>query len=77
MSYEPVESAITPLNLTEENYGRVPRVYIECTKDRAVSPFIQKKMYSEMECEKVYSMETSHSPFFSRPGELVEILCGL
>ena len=77
LSYEPVESAITPLSLTEVNYGRVPRVYIECTKDRAVSPFIQKKMYSEMECEKVYSMETSHSPFFSRPGELVEIFCGL
>src|SRR6476620_6856209 len=77
LSAEPVESGITPLHLTEENYGRVPRVYIECTLDKAVTPFIQRKMYTEMPCEKVYSMPTSHSPFFSRPKELVEILTNL
>ncbi len=77
LSHEPVESAITPLKLTEENYGRVPRVYIECTEDKAVTPFIQKKMYTETPCEKVYSMATSHSPFFSKPKELADILCSL
>jgi pimeloyl-ACP methyl ester carboxylesterase len=74
LSHEPVESGITPLELSEENFGRVPRVYIECTEDRAVTPFIQQKMYSETPCEKVYRLETSHSPFFSKPKELVEIL---
>jgi len=74
LSNEPVESAITPLELTEENFGRLPRVYIECTEDRAVTPFIQKKMYSEIPCEKIYSLATSHSPFFSKPKELVDIL---
>jgi pimeloyl-ACP methyl ester carboxylesterase len=77
LSEEPMESGITPLELTEENYGRVPRVYIECTEDKAVTPFIQKKMYTEMPCEKVYSLPTSHSPFFSKPKELVEILAKL
>jgi pimeloyl-ACP methyl ester carboxylesterase len=77
LSEEPMESGITPLQLTEQNYGRVPRVYIECTEDKAVTPFIQRKMYTEMPCEKVYSLPTSHSPFFSRPKELVEILCEL
>ena len=75
LSHEPVESAITPLKLTEENYGRVPRVYIECSEDKAVTPFIQRKMYTETACQKVYSMPTSHSPFFSRPEELCNILC--
>ncbi len=75
LSHEPVESAITPLQLTKENYGIVPRVYIECTEDKAVTPFIQRKMYTEMPCEKVYSMATSHSPFFGKPKELVDILC--
>lgn len=74
LSHEPVESGITPLHLTEENYGRIPRYYIECTDDRAVTPFIQQKMYTETPCEKVYRMDTSHSPFFSRPAELVDIL---
>jgi pimeloyl-ACP methyl ester carboxylesterase len=77
LSPEPLESGITPLQLTDENFGSVPRVYIECTLDKAVTPFIQQKMYNEMPCEKVYRMETSHSPFFSRPAELAEILVGL
>ena len=77
LSEEPMESGITPLQLTEENYGRVPRVYIECTEDKAVTPVIQRKMYTEMPCEKVYSLPTSHSPFFSKPKELVDILCEL
>jgi pimeloyl-ACP methyl ester carboxylesterase len=74
LGHEPVESGITPLELTEENFGSVPRVYIECTEDRAVTPFIQRKMYAETPCEKVYRLETSHSPFFSKPKELVDIL---
>jgi len=77
LSPEPVESAITPLHLTDENFGRVPRVYIECTKDRAVTPFIQRKMYTELPCQKVYSMPTSHSPFFSQPQLLSDILINL
>ncbi len=77
LSNEPVESAITPLKLTDENFGRVPRVYVECTEDRAVTPFIQRKMYGETPCEKVYSLPTSHSPFFSRPKDLVDILLDL
>lgn len=74
LGHEPVESGITPLHLTAENYGRVRRVYIECTEDRAVTPFIQRKMYTETPCKKVYSLATSHSPFFSRPAELAGIL---
>lgn len=77
LSHEPIESGITPLRLTDENFGGVPRVYIECTQDRAVTPFIQQKMYTETPCEKVYKMETSHSPFFSQPKELCDILCNL
>jgi len=73
LSHEPVQSAITPLRLTEKNYGSVRRFYIECTEDKAVTPYIQKKMYVETPCEKVYSMKTSHSPFFSKPQELCAI----
>ncbi len=74
LSHEPIESGMTVLQLTDKNYGSVPRYYIECTEDRAVTPFIQRKMYTEMPCKKVYSMATSHSPFFSQPTELCDIL---
>jgi hypothetical protein len=75
LSHEPMESAITPLQLTEENFGSVPKYYIECTEDKAVTPFIQRKMYTETPVEKVYTLPTSHSPFFSKPQELSEIFC--
>jgi pimeloyl-ACP methyl ester carboxylesterase len=74
LSHEPVESGIRPLVLTEDRFGSVPRYYIECTEDRAVTPYIQRLMYTETPCKKVYRMHTSHSPFFSRPDELTQIL---
>jgi pimeloyl-ACP methyl ester carboxylesterase len=74
LGHEPMESGVTPLQLSDANFGSIPRYYIECTEDRAVTPFIQRMMYTETPCEKVYSMPTSHSPFFSRPVELCDIL---
>lgn len=73
LSHEPIESGMAKLELTEENYGSVPRYYIECTEDRAVTPFIQRKMYEETPCKNVYSLPTSHSPFFSQPEALVDL----
>lgn len=77
LSHEPVESGTIPLELTDEGFGRVPRVYIECTEDRAVTPSIQKMMYTETPCQQVYKLQSGHSPFFSRPKELVSILLNL
>ena len=73
LNHEPIESALAALQLTEANYGSVPRYYIECTEDRAVTPFIQRKMYTESPCKRVFQMATSHSPFFSKPKELVDL----
>jgi len=72
LSHEPFITGVTPLHLTAENFGRVPRFYIECTEDRAVTPYIQQKMYHDTPCKKVYKLPTSHSPFFSKPVELVD-----
>ena len=74
LSHEPFGTGITPLQLTDKNFGSVPRYYIECTEDRAVTPFIQQKMYAETPCKKVFKLSTSHSPFFSKPIELVDVL---
>jgi pimeloyl-ACP methyl ester carboxylesterase len=67
----------TPVHTTRENFGRVPRTYIECLRDRAISPSIQKKMYTALPCQRVVSMDTSHSPFFSAPEELVAHLTAI
>jgi pimeloyl-ACP methyl ester carboxylesterase len=72
---ESTESAKAKLKLTEENYGSVPRYYIECTKDRAITPWLQEKMLEQMPCLKVYELPSSHSPFFSMPDKLTDIIC--
>jgi pimeloyl-ACP methyl ester carboxylesterase len=68
---EPVVPLTTPLDLSERNFGRVPRVYIETRCDNAVTLSMQRKMIADMPCEAVISMNTSHSPFFCAPQEHV------
>jgi pimeloyl-ACP methyl ester carboxylesterase len=67
----------TPVSLTEGNFGRVPRVYIEALKDRTLSPWLQKEMYERMPCRKVISMDTGHLPFYAAPEELAGHLTSL
>jgi hypothetical protein len=74
---EPMAPSMTPIHITEEHYGRVPRVYIETLRDRGISPTNQKKMYTALPCQKIISMETSHAPFLAAPEELVKHLTTL
>lgn len=62
---------VTPVQTSDKNFGRVPRIYIECIQDKVISPSKQKEMYITLPCNRVISMDTSHSPFFSAPEELV------
>ena len=74
---EPNAPVATPLQTSSENFGRIRRVYIESLQDKGVSPTLQKKMYTAVPCQKVISMNTSHSPFLSTPKELVSHLGSL
>jgi len=67
----------TPIETTAERWGSIPRVYIECTEDRAISLAAQRVMYTRLPCERIYSMKSSHSPFFSAPKELSQYLTSL
>jgi pimeloyl-ACP methyl ester carboxylesterase len=62
----------TPLRTTVENFGRVRRVYIELTQDRAVTWGAQKRMYGATPCERVLTIEASHSAYFSQPDQLTK-----
>lgn len=77
LSPEPLAPMLTPIHVTEGNFGRVPRVYIECLRDHAIPPRLQKKMYTESPCEKVLTLDTDHSPFFCAPDALVKQLLTL
>ncbi len=74
---QPVGPLVSPMCITGANFGRVPRVYIECALDNAVSPEMARKMYTEMPCAEVITMQTGHSPFLSAPQELAQHLDAL
>ena len=73
-----VPQALAPFSAkvqtSEDNFGSISRVYIECLKDRAITLEAQRKMYTALPCERVISMDSGHSPFFSAPKELAKNL---
>jgi pimeloyl-ACP methyl ester carboxylesterase len=64
-------------NITSERFGRIPRYYIECERDKALPIEIQRKMQKAVPGSKVITMSTSHSPFFSAPEKLAEHLASI
>ncbi len=74
---QPIAPFVTPIAISEENFGRVPRVYIECTQDQAIPLYMQQAFINNKPCQKVFTMEASHSPFFSAPEELANHLLAI
>jgi pimeloyl-ACP methyl ester carboxylesterase len=74
---EPLKPLVTPLDLTADRYGRVPRSYVETTWDRVISPAAQRQMRQALPCDSVFSLETDHSPFLSQPEALARILISI
>ncbi len=62
------------LHLGDENFARVPRIYIETLQDRSVFNELQKRMYTETPCETLHTLDTDHAPQLSAPDELTAIL---
>ena len=74
---QPLAPLVQPVSITEENYGRVRRCYIECTKDQALTWPMQQKMQKNARLDALLTLETDHSPFYSCPEELVDCLVRL
>jgi pimeloyl-ACP methyl ester carboxylesterase len=71
---EPSLAGFQPLRLTRERYGKIPKVYIECLQDRAVTLDLQRRMQRDTPCDRVISLDSGHSPFFSQPEALTRAL---
>jgi pimeloyl-ACP methyl ester carboxylesterase len=67
----------TPVPWTPARAGRVPRVYVACQRDRAISPAVQRRMYEARPCKRVLELDTDHSPFYSTPEFLAAHLAAL
>ncbi|NIK68365.1 alpha/beta fold hydrolase [Paenibacillus sp. BK720] len=67
---EPLAPFFTPVQLTDARFGRIPRVYIETLRDKAISIALQRDMYNEYPNNRIITLDSDHSPFFSHPDEL-------
>lgn len=71
---EPVRPALTRLKLSHARYEQVPRSYIRLTADRAVSLALQDQLLEETPVDRVESLDSSHSAYFSQPERLTELV---
>jgi pimeloyl-ACP methyl ester carboxylesterase len=71
---EPLKPLVTSPRVSSAGFGRVPRAYIECTADRAVTLASQRKMQSGLPCDPVFTLDADHSPFLSAPAALADVL---
>jgi len=71
---EPLTPLATPVHLTEKNFGSVKKVYIHTANDHAISYPAQQYMVSHSKVDKVYTLQSSHTPFISMPDKLAAIL---
>jgi pimeloyl-ACP methyl ester carboxylesterase len=64
----------TPLHVTEALWGAIPRTYVHCTDDRAITLGCQMQMVARVGVGTVKTLAASHSPFLSMPGPVAEII---
>jgi pimeloyl-ACP methyl ester carboxylesterase len=64
----------TPVRLTAPRWGAIPKTYIVCTQDRALPPGAQHFMCGRNPDVRKRVMDSDHSPFFSDPTGLADII---
>ncbi len=69
---EPLSPFTTPVSLSSR-FTTVPKVYIECLQDNAISIETQRQMQKTTPCT-IYTLDCDHSPFYSAPSALTDLL---
>nr|WP_279347223.1 alpha/beta fold hydrolase [Govania unica] len=72
-----IKTFTTPVHVTPENFGRVPRAYIECTRDKAISLTMQQRMQETLPCLPVITLDSGHAPQVEMPEVLAEVLASI
>ncbi len=71
---QPAGIRVDSVSLSADRFGRVPRDYVECVHDRAIELAAQRMLQERQPCRRVYTLDSSHSPFLSMPQELARVL---
>jgi pimeloyl-ACP methyl ester carboxylesterase len=69
--WQPLAVLAAPVNVTDKHYGVIPKFFIQCTLARDLD---RTSILQNVTCRKIYTLPSSHSPFFSMPDKLASIL---
>jgi pimeloyl-ACP methyl ester carboxylesterase len=71
---DPIAPNVTPMTVTEERWGRLPRAFIECSDDQIMPLALQRRMQEMFPCDPVVTIDSDHSPFLWKPAEVADAL---
>jgi pimeloyl-ACP methyl ester carboxylesterase len=71
---QPLAPWAEPIHLARFWESTVPRSYIACAEDHLFPPEVDRLFMDRLGVESPVVMNTSHSPFLSRPAELADVL---
>lgn len=74
LSKQPVAPFATPVAVSEAVYGAIPKYYIICSRARNGN---MTQMSKNVAMKKIVTLPTSHSPFFSQPEVLVDLITNI
>lgn len=69
----PLRPALRKLKLTD-NLASIPKRYILCSDDRALTPAYQRWMADRSGISVERELDSGHMPMFSMPGQLAQVL---
>ncbi|RFB05379.1 alpha/beta fold hydrolase [Parvularcula marina] len=72
LSTQPGAPFLTPVTLTEEQFGSVPKGYFLCEKDLTIPTVLQEEMVARRNDVDVYRLASGHSPFLSQVDALAD-----
>ena len=72
--WQATEPFMAKVELSQENFGSVPKTYIRTGMDKMVSPALQNTMIGNWEVDSVLDLESGHFPAFSQSKKLAELM---
>lgn len=70
---QPTAPVLAPATWSD-GFRALPKTYIHCTRDRAVSSQLQLLMASRAGVRDVQTLDSGHEPFISQPDRLTQLL---
>lgn len=71
---EPLVPLASPVDLTDGNFGKTPKVYVHSLHDHTIGYSLQQKMVEDAGIVRTYSLPSSHTPFIVFPQLLADII---